>query len=50
VSTRSVNLSLEDERTWFREMTVPAAAEPGRPEAVAPLAEGYEKGEKGWDL
>ena len=46
-----MTLSLENEQTWFREMTVPAAAaEPGCAEAVAPLAEAHEKGEKGWDL
>lgn len=50
VSTRSVNLSLEEEQTWFCKMKVPAAAEPGCAEAVTPLSEGYENGEEGWDL
>ena len=50
MSTRSVNLPLEDEQTWFCKMKVPAAAEPGCAEAVTPLSEGYENGEEGWDL
>jgi hypothetical protein len=50
MSTRSVNPSLEDGQTWFGEMNVPSTAEPGRTEAVTPLSEGSEKGEKGWDL
>ena len=50
VSTENVDTSLEEEQTWFCEMNVPAAAEPGCTEAVTPLSEGNKKREECWDL
>ena len=50
MSTEESGMPLKDERTWFREMSVPAAAKPGCAEAVAALAEGHEKGEEGRNL